>query len=192
MSQQYEDSVELVSAEVAQKLALSVMFAALTGVLAQVAIPLPVGVPFTLQPRAVFFAVLVLGAAWGGFALVLYLVVGIAGAPVFANFGAGLGIIFGVTGGFLIGFVVAAVVGGAVAHRSLTPTDELSVADAVAGVVVALGVIYVIGVPWWMVVADITFAETLAANAGFFTLDVVKAAIAVWVVTQSEFLQRQF
>ncbi len=70
-----------------------------------------------------FFAGLLLGPLWGGVALLLYVRVGIAGAPVFSNANAGLGYVIAGqgTGGFLVGFLVGAVVAGAIAHRSLAP-----------------------------------------------------------------------
>lgn len=194
MSQEYADSVDLVPGNVVQYLALSVMFAALTGILAQLSVPIPgIPVPFSFQPFGVFFAALVLGPVWGGFAMLLYVIVGVAGAPVFSNLTAGLGVLFGPTGGFLVGFIVAAFVGGILAHRSLEPRPitELRVPTAGLAMLVALVPMYVIAVPWWMTVADLSLGEVLATAAPFAATDVVKAAIAVAIVTSSDIVLDQ-
>lgn len=194
MEQEYAESVDLVSAETTAYVAASVLIASLTAVLAQASIPLTGGVPFSLQPFAVFFAGLLLGPFWGGFAMLVYFVVGIAGVPVFANFGVGLGYVFTPTGGFLIGFVLAAVALGAIAHRSLEPrpVDQLSVSFSAVGLVVAIGIIYAVGVPWLSFIGgELSLAAAAAAMAPLFALDFLKAAIVLGVIASgSELLER--
>lgn len=185
MSQQYEQSVELVPAETVAHLSAAVLMAALTAVLAQVSIPLAGGVPFSFQPFAVFFAGLLLGPMWGGFAMLLYFVVGLAGAPVFSNAGAGLGYVLGPTGGFLIGFMLAAVVAGAIAHRSLSPRpiDQLSAPVAALALGVAIVPLYLIGVPWLAFIGgELTLLEAATAMAPLFASDFVKAGLVVGVI----------
>lgn len=85
---------------------------------AQVAFPVPLSpVPMTLQGLAVIVVGGVFGAAAGTGALVLYLVAGVLGAPVFAQGGTGLVRLLGPTGGYLLAFPVAALVAGAVGQR---------------------------------------------------------------------------
>lgn len=67
---------------------------------------IPTTVPFTMQTFAVFLTVLLLGGKRGTLAVVVYLLLGAVGAPVFANFTGGFGILIGSTGGYLIGFLV--------------------------------------------------------------------------------------
>lgn len=89
--------------------ALAVGFAALTGVAAQVRIPLPFSpVPITLQTFAVLLAGVVLGARYGGASQGAYVGLGAAGVPWFTGAGAGVSHLAGPTGGYLLGFVVAA------------------------------------------------------------------------------------
>lgn len=88
------------------------LFAAITAVLAQVAIPTPWGVPITLQPFAVALCAYVLGYKYGTASIAIYVLLGIIGLPVFAEFSSGLGVILGVTGGFIWGFIVMAFVCG--------------------------------------------------------------------------------
>lgn len=73
-------------------------------------ISIPTAIPFTLQTFAVFLAVTVLGGRRGTMAVVVYVLLGAIGVPVFAEFTGGLGIILRNTGGYLIGFIFAALV----------------------------------------------------------------------------------
>lgn len=81
------------------------MFAAVIAVLAQIAIPLPSGVPITLQTFAVALTGAVLGAKYGTAATAVYILLGAVGVPVFTGFMGGLGVIVGKTGGFIWGFL---------------------------------------------------------------------------------------
>ena len=71
-------------------------------------ISIPVGdIAFTLQTFAVFLALGLLGSKWGTVAIILYLLLGAVGLPVFSGFRGGLGILAGVTGGYLWGFLLS-------------------------------------------------------------------------------------
>ncbi len=83
-------------------------FTALLAIMAQISIPMPAGVPMTMQTLAVPLAGLILGANRGTLATVLYVLLGIFGVPVFAGFSGGPGIAFGITGGFIISFPLMA------------------------------------------------------------------------------------
>ena len=67
-------------------------------------------VPFTMQSFGVFFAVLVLGEKRGTLSVLLYILLGLVGVPVFSGFGSGLGALSGYSGGFIIGFLVECVI----------------------------------------------------------------------------------
>lgn len=69
-------------------------------------ISIPTIIPFTLQTFGIFLALLVLGGKRGTSAIGIYLLLGSIGIPVFSNFGAGLGYLFGNTGGFALGFLL--------------------------------------------------------------------------------------
>jgi biotin transport system substrate-specific component len=186
MSQQYS-SVDLVGDETVRYFTMAVLLAALTAALSQISIPLPGSLPpFSLQPFGMFFAGLLLGPLWGGLALALYLLVGIAGVPVFSNGNAGLGyVLVGQgTGGFLVGFLVGAVVAGAVVHRGATPRDlrTVSVPVQVAGLVAALVVVYAIGVPWLSAVTGLPLPRAATVMAPFVPFDLLKLGIAVAIV----------
>ena len=105
-------------------------------------IPGPAGVPFTLQTFAVVLAGLVLGLRRGAAAVALYLVVGFAGVPVFAEHSAGLAVLSGPTGGYLVGFLAAAAVAGALVRPALALERHLQrpAGVALASLFVGVGV----------------------------------------------------
>lgn len=87
-------------------------------VLAQISIPMPYGVPMTLQTFAVPFAAVILGPKKGTIAAVVYVLLGAVGVPVFANFTGGLSIVFGPTGGFILSFPIMALLAGIGASKN--------------------------------------------------------------------------
>lgn len=106
------------------KLVYIALFAALTAALSQVAIPTP-WVPLTLQTFAAALCGYMLGWKGGLAALAVYLLLGAAGVPVFANFKAGAQALVGPTGGFLFGFLPMAALCGLQIGRKRAVTGIL-------------------------------------------------------------------
>lgn len=88
------------------------MFTAIIATLAQISFPLPSGVPITLQTFAVALTGYVLGWKYGFFSMLTYIIIGIIGVPVFAQFSGGPAVLFGKTGGFLYGFILMSLLCG--------------------------------------------------------------------------------
>lgn len=84
------------------------IFTAIIAILAQISIPLPSGVPITLQSFAVTLTAIVLGSRKGAIATIIYLLLGIVGVPVFTQLRGGLHALVSPTGGYLISFPVMA------------------------------------------------------------------------------------
>ena len=82
------------------------MFASLTTVCAWISIPV-LDIAFTLQTLGIFLSLGLLGGKRGNAAILIYLLLGAAGMPVFSGFQGGIGILAGVTGGYLWGFALA-------------------------------------------------------------------------------------
>jgi len=162
------ESVELVGDEAVSNIALAAVLAALTAAFAYVSLPVPgLPVPISFQVFGAYFAGLLLGPRWGGLALALYLLVGVAGAPVFSGGAAGLGYLLGPTGGYLVGFLLAAVVIGAIVHRGLEPRPltEVSLPVQAVALLAGLAVIYAVGVPWLALTTANTFTEAFIGGA---------------------------
>ena len=100
-----------------QRTVMAGVFAALLVVLSQVSIPLPTGIPVTLQTFAVALCGCVLGPAVGSAAVGVYLALGAVGVPVFAGFSGGAGALVGMTGGYLWAFLPMAFLCGLGARR---------------------------------------------------------------------------
>ena len=87
-------------------------FAAIIAICAQISFPLPSGVPLTLQTFAVLLAGIVLGPKKGALAVIVYILLGAAGIPVFTQFRGGINVIAGPTGGFILSFPIMAFAAG--------------------------------------------------------------------------------
>lgn len=96
-----------------KKMVFAALFAALIAVGAYIKIPITLlGVPITLQTFFVLLAVVTLGRNWGTMSIIVYLIVGFIGFPVFAGGNSGLGVLLGPTGGYLYSFIIVAFVIG--------------------------------------------------------------------------------
>lgn len=94
------------------------LWTAVIAVMAQIAIPMPMGVPMTMQTFAITLAAIVLGAKKGAIAASIYVLLGAIGLPVFANFSGGLHSVVGATGGFIISFpIMAFIIGWGVEYK---------------------------------------------------------------------------
>lgn len=121
------------------------MFAVLMAVCSWISIP--AAVPFTMQTFGVFLAVGVLGGKRGTLAVVLYLLLGMVGLPVFAGFSGGAGVLLGSTGGYIVGFVFLALVMWA-AERWLGTKTWMAALSMALGLLVC----YAFGTAWFMLV----------------------------------------
>lgn len=147
----------------------------LVALAAQVAVPLPFSpVPVTGQTYAVLVVGAALGARLGAVALVLYVLEGVVGLPVFAPGGAvGLARLTGPTGGYLVGFVVAAALVGALAQFGWDRSITTSILAMLGGEIV----IYVFGLPW--LAAFVPIERVLVAGLlPFIPGDLVKLVLA--------------
>ena len=97
---------------------LCALFAAITAVLSQIAIPMPSGVPVTLQTFAIALCGFYLCTARATVSTVVYVLLGAVGVPVFSGFKGGIASIVGPTGGFIIGFIAMAAISG-IAFRNM-------------------------------------------------------------------------
>lgn len=130
-----DDSVKI------KKMVFAALFAALIAVGAYIKIPItPLGVPITLQTFFVLLAAVTLGRNWGTASILVYLVVGFIGFPVFAGGNSGIGIIFGPTGGYLYSFILVALIVGWLSDKTKNKTPVAMFAIAVLGSIIILGI----------------------------------------------------
>jgi biotin transport system substrate-specific component len=154
--------------------ALAAGGAAFIGIAAQIAVPVPGSpVPATGQTFAVLLVGTSLGAGRGFLSLALYVLAGMAGAPVFAD---GVG---SSNFGYVLGMLLAATVVGSLARRG-GDRGALRTAGTMA---VGSLVIYAVGVPYLAVVANLSLAEAVAVGVVPFLIgDSLKALLAMGVL----------
>lgn len=95
-----------------QELCMIGLFTAIIVIMAQISIPMPFGVPMTMQTFAVMVAGIVLGSRNGSLSTLIYMLLGAIGLPVFANFTGGWQVLAGPTSGFILTFPLMAYVIG--------------------------------------------------------------------------------
>lgn len=157
--------------------ALLVTFGALfIGGLAQIALPIPGSpVPVTGQTLGVLLVGAGYGSTLGLSTLVTYLLIGIAGAPIFAKGGSGLAHLTGPTGGYLIGMLVASLLVGALAGRKW----DQKVRSALPAMLLGDAVIFSFGLFWLHEYTSKSWAWTISAGFTPFIIgEVLKIAIA--------------
>lgn len=150
--------------------------AAIVAVLAQVTIPLPL-IPITGQTLAIGLIVTILGTKLGTLSVLLYILLGAIGIPVFSGMSGGLGVIVGPTGGYIVGFLPTAFIIGLYLKKFGVTIPQAVVAN-VLGMVVTL----TFGTAWLKIAANLTWnAAFMGGAAPFILTGVVKAALAAWL-----------
>ena len=161
----------------ANKVALALGFACLTGLLAQVRFYLPyTPVPVTGQVFAVLLSGVILGKWYGGASQGMYAGIGAAGLPWFNGMKGGMDVLSGVTGGYIIGFIAAALVIGWFTDRYVR---SRSFAGLLILMVSGIAVIHLFGVIQLSAVLHLN-AQTAIEKGSlpFIAVDVYKAMIA--------------
>lgn len=110
-------------------------------------ISIPTTVPFTMQTFAVFFVLSAFGGKRGTVAIILYILLGVVGIPVFAQFTSGIGIILGNTGGYIIGFILMGLV-----YWLIVRIFGKKLWVEILAMVIGLTVCYSFGTVWFMFV----------------------------------------
>ncbi|MET7800303.1 biotin transporter BioY [Streptomyces decoyicus] len=148
--------------------------AGLTGIAAQIAVPLPGSpVPVTGQTFAALLVGASLGASRGLLSLALYALAGIAGMPWFAGGASGVG---GATFGYIVGMLLAATVVGALARRG----GDRGVLRTAATMAAGTALIYAVGVPYLALSTGMPFGQAVAVGLVPFLIgDALKAALAM-------------
>jgi len=159
---------------------LVVVASAIIAIAAQIAIPIPgTVVPLTMQPLAVLLVGITLGSTRGAAAAALYLLEGFSGMPVFAQGHGGAIWLAGPTAGYLFSYPFAAFVAGWFSERGWGST----IVRAVAGMLVALGIIYLGG--WSWLSAFIGAKNSwLGGVRPFILADIIKVAVGASLLPQ--------
>ena len=143
-------------------------------------ISIPAAVPFTLQTLGVFLAVGILGGKRGTMAVLVYILLGAIGIPVFAGFSGGIGVLTGTTGGYIVGFLASALVMWGM-ERAFGKGKKIQILSMFLGLLAC----YAVGTLWFMAVYTQQTGEVgVLAVLGwcvfpFVIPDILKIALAV-------------
>jgi biotin transport system substrate-specific component len=152
------------------------LFAAVIGIMSQITIPLPL-VPITGQTLAIGLAATILGSRYGTLSVLLYLIIGSVGVPVFAEFSAGFSKLFGPTGGFLVGFIPATLLMGIYMEKF-----GFNFKNALIANIIGMLITLIFGTSWLKVSAELSWAAAFASGfTPFLFLGIIKAILASWI-----------
>ncbi|MGL4847538.1 MAG: biotin transporter BioY [Clostridium sp.] len=152
------------------------LFAAIVSILAQISIPLPGSVPLTMQTLGVGLCGILLGSKKGFISILIYVMLGAIGAPIFANFTGGIGIILGPTGGFILSFPIMAFIIGFISER----TDKKAL--IFIGIIFSVLITYTIGVLQFSLITNSSiYKSILVCVAPFVVTDLLKSILIVLV-----------
>ncbi|MFE1953897.1 biotin transporter BioY [Streptomyces sp. NPDC059524] len=165
---------DLLPASRTKDIALVLGGAALTGIAAQIAIPVPGSpVPVTGQTFAALLVGTALGARRGFLALAVYALAGMAGMPWFAEGTAGFAM---PSFGYVLGLMLASAAVGALARRG----DDRSVWRTARAFLVGEAIVYAVGVPYLALSTGMSLSAAIAAGLTPFLIgDAIKAALAM-------------
>jgi len=152
--------------------------AAVLCILSPFSIPIPVSqIPITLSIFAIFLVLVVLGMKEGLISIIIYILLGAVGLPVFSGFSGGIGKLLGPTGGYIIGYIPLAIIAGLFIdkfNRKLVPM--------VLGMILGTASCYLLGTLWLMHSASLTLSAALAAAViPYIPFDLGKLVVAVLV-----------
>lgn len=154
------------------------MFAAILAVLSQISVPVPMGVPVTLQTFAVALTGVVLAWKFGTISTLIYVLLGAVGVPVFAGFKGGAQVLVNYTGGFIWGFIVMTFLCG-IGIQMKNKLIGMSLGF------IGLAICHLFGVLQFMVVMNRGFKESfLLASAPYLMKDIISVILAYVVGSQ--------
>lgn len=163
-----------------KKMVYAALFAALTGVGSWIAIPLPY-VSVTLQTLFTLLSGAVLGPYFGAMSMIVYVLLGLIGLPIFSRGQSGLGVLFGPSGGYLIGFIVAAIVIGLIVRAKEKPGYWWYCLAMAIGILI----IDVFGVVQLSVITGLPLDKAIIVGALVFVpTDILKVLVGAYLATR--------
>ena len=164
----------------AKNMALCGLFTAVLTICAWISVPMGDSV-ITLQTFGIFLTLGLLGGKRGSLAVLVYLLLGAVGVPVFSAFRGGLGALLGTTGGYIFGFMLTSLIYWVITARKDTPLTRL------IAMILGLAACYACGSYWYMTrylsTGSVTFALVLLkCVVPYLIPDAAKRALA-WLLT---------
>ena len=152
---------------------LVALFAALIAVMSLISIPTPLGLAVTLQTFSIAVAAFTLGMS-GTAATVCYILLGVAGLPVFSGFNGGPGVLLGASGGFIWAFPLFAFILSLAVYVN-------KIAVKIALCLLALVILYAVGVGQFMFVTEASAKTAIIAFLLYFAKDILSVGAAYFL-----------
>ena len=161
---------------------LVAMFAAIGAVTSWISIPMPSGVPITLQTFGMALIGFTLGYKYGTLSVAIYVALGAVGVPVFSGFMGGIGKIIGPTGGFIWGFIFMAFLCGLARLKAFERSNPIikTIIAIVLGIA-GLAVCHLLGIAQYTVVNSngLGFgASALLVSVPYLLKDIISVIVA--------------
>ncbi len=172
----------------AKDIAFIALFSVLIAVCSWISVPYVI--PFTMQTFAVFLAFFCLGGKRGTVSVCVYLLLGLIGVPVYANFTSGVGVLFGLHGGYMMGWIIAGLL-----FWIIEITVESNLVSVIVSSIIGLLICYAAGTAWFVVVyADQSsvigfWSALLICVVPYVLPDVIKITFALFL---SERLKKRY
>ena len=161
------------------QLCVTALMAAVMCILGPASIPIG-EIPVTLTNLVIYLAVYLLGVKFGTLSCLVYLLLGLAGLPVFSGYAGGLAKFAGPTGGYLVGFLFMAFISGLFIEKHTH--NQLW---CITGMIFGSVVMYLFGTVWYVVLTKCSFGTALAVCVLPFLIgDLLKIVIAAFVGRQ--------
>ncbi|CAM4330447.1 biotin biosynthesis protein BioC [Bacillus manliponensis] len=178
-------------------LALAAMFVALMAIGANITSWAPflqvANIPLSMQPFFAILAGLLLGSRIGALSMLVYMLVGLAGAPIFAQFQSGFDTLLSPTGGFVLSFIVVAYVAGAIVERKQQPTFGTFAFASAIGIIL----VYFIGTNYMYMAVNGWIGSNMSYKAAwtvmmwFMVKDMIFTAIGALIAPRIYFAVRR-
>lgn len=161
-----------------KEIALVAIFPALMAATAGISIPLGNLPSISLQTMFVFLAGLLLGPKLGTLSIIIYVIMGIIGIPVFSNFKGGISVLISQSGGFIIGFILATFFIGFMKNINIINKNNLSILMLL---IVGNMLIYMTGAAYITYLTSTTLISVLATFTPYLLGDTIKICVVMYV-----------
>ena len=156
-----------------REMVFTAICAAIICVLAPISVPIG-AIPISLGTFAIYFTAALLGGKRGTFAVIVYILIGMVGLPVFTGMRGGAGVLFGATGGYIIGYIPLALLTGVFSDMKSKFHWTMPV-----GMVLGTVALYAFGTAWYMIMSGSTLMAALAACVvPFLLFDSIKMVLS--------------
>lgn len=152
-------------------LIFSSLFAILIAIGSYIYLPLPfTPVPMTFQLFFVLLSGILLGPIYGVLSVLIYIILGVLGLPVFAGGGSGLGYLFGKTGGYILGFLATPIIVGNIIR--------LNKKLLILAIILGIFLIHLLGVLYLSKFLSISiFKAFTLGSLPFIPIDIIKGSL---------------